>query len=87
MLLRIELEEGPYLADVGFGGETPTAPLRLAPDTPQATPHERFRVRPEGDGFVVEAEIRARWQVLAASLLVQLAHVLRPGARPRRAQA
>ena len=32
MLLAVDLAEGRYVADVGFGGQTPTAPLRLEPD-------------------------------------------------------
>jgi len=39
MLLQVELPEGPYLADVGFGNLAPTAPLLLAPHVEQATPH------------------------------------------------
>src|SRR5262245_52074548 len=31
MLLQVVLPEGPYVADVGFGGLTLTAPLRLVP--------------------------------------------------------
>ena len=34
----------PYIADVGFGGLTLTAPLRLQADIEQATPHEPFRL-------------------------------------------
>ncbi len=37
MAVRVELDEGPYLADVGFGGLALTAALRLEPDTVQAT--------------------------------------------------
>src|SRR5262249_18503146 len=38
MLLKVDLPEGPYLADVGFGNLAPTAPLLLAPSVEQATP-------------------------------------------------
>ena len=44
MLLLVDLEDGPFIADVGFGGLTLTGPLRLLPDTEQATPHEAFRL-------------------------------------------
>jgi N-hydroxyarylamine O-acetyltransferase len=40
MVLRVNLPEGPFLADVGFGGMTLTAPLALTPDVLQETPHE-----------------------------------------------
>lgn len=48
MLLLVELKGTPYLADVGFGILTPTAPLRLEPEIEQATPHEPFRLLPAG---------------------------------------
>jgi N-hydroxyarylamine O-acetyltransferase len=32
MVLQVNLPEGPYLADVGFGNLAPTAPLQLAAD-------------------------------------------------------
>src|SRR5690606_18066998 len=44
MMLRVDLGEGSYLADVGFGAQSPTAPLRLKPDVEQSTPHEPYRL-------------------------------------------
>ena len=44
MLLRVTLPEGEFLADVGFGGVTLTAPLRLEIGTEQQTPHEPHRL-------------------------------------------
>src|SRR5215469_6173957 len=64
MLLRVDLPGGPYIADVGFGGLTLTAPLRLLPGLEQATPHEAFRVIELGDGFVIEACVREAWKAL-----------------------
>ncbi len=64
MLLRIDLEDGPYVADVGFGGLTLTAPLRLAADIEQPTPHETFRLVATDDGFVLEALLRESWAAL-----------------------
>src|SRR5574337_1757624 len=51
MLLRVEVDGRPWLADVGFGGNTPTGPLEFVPDVEQATPHEPFRLirRSESD--------------------------------------
>jgi N-hydroxyarylamine O-acetyltransferase len=40
MLLQVNLPEGPYLADVGFGNLAPTAALFLRPGVEQETPHE-----------------------------------------------
>jgi N-hydroxyarylamine O-acetyltransferase len=64
MLLRIDLEDGPYVADVGFGGLTLTAPLRLATDIEQPTPHETFRLIKSGDLFAMEALVHEAWKAL-----------------------
>lgn len=64
MLLRVDLDEATYVADVGFGGLTLTAPLRLEPGAPQATPHESFRLVAAGADFVMQAEIRGAWKTL-----------------------
>src|ERR1700741_296703 len=39
MVLRVDLPEGAFLADVGFGNLAPTAPLALSPNIEQETPH------------------------------------------------
>ncbi|MGE3710143.1 MAG: arylamine N-acetyltransferase, partial [Hyphomicrobiaceae bacterium] len=39
MLMLLELDEGRYVADAGFGGLTLTAPLRLEAGLTQQTPH------------------------------------------------
>ena len=46
MLLLVDLDGLPYIADVGFGGNVLTAPLRLEPHIAQATPHESHRLLP-----------------------------------------
>lgn len=61
MLLRVEVEGALYIADVGFGGQVMTAPLRLAPDVEQATPHEPFRLIGAGGSFVLQSRIRDAW--------------------------
>ena len=57
MALRVDLEGKPWLADVGFGGLTPTAPLRLDTDDPQPTPHETFRVLRDGEVYLLQAQV------------------------------
>ena len=64
MLLLVQLGEGAYVCDVGFGGLTLTAPLRLEPDVEQQTPHEPFRVRREAREYSVEARVGAEWSTL-----------------------
>jgi len=64
MLLRIDLDEESYLADVGFGGVTLTAPLRLQADIEQSTPHQPFRLVKAGEAFIEQVKIREEWMSL-----------------------
>jgi N-hydroxyarylamine O-acetyltransferase len=64
MVLLVKLRGGPYVADVGFGGLTLTAPLRLEVDIEQATPHEPFRLLTTGDAFVMQARVGGAWKSL-----------------------
>ncbi|MBV8458653.1 MAG: arylamine N-acetyltransferase, partial [Acetobacteraceae bacterium] len=64
MTLRVDLPEGPFLADVGFGHQTPTAPLVLETGFVQPTPHEAMRLQPLGEEFVLEARLADGWQHL-----------------------
>jgi N-hydroxyarylamine O-acetyltransferase len=64
MLLLVDLDGGPYLADAGFGGLTLTGPLRLQPDIAQATPHEPFRLIRAGDEFLMQAQTSGTWRSL-----------------------
>lgn len=64
MLLAVELPEGLHIADVGFGGLTLTAALRLEPGVEQATPHEPARIVRAGAGFAVQASIGGDWRTL-----------------------
>jgi N-hydroxyarylamine O-acetyltransferase len=55
MLLSVELDDGPWLADVGFGGEGLLEPIRLnRPDHVQQWAWN-FRVRAEGEINVLQA--------------------------------
>jgi N-hydroxyarylamine O-acetyltransferase len=56
MLLRVDLPEGPYLADVGFGNQTPTSPLALRPGDEQKTPHETMRLWPVGEELTLQVK-------------------------------
>jgi len=64
VLLWVEVAGQTYLADVGFGGQTPTAPLRLEPGVEQSTPHGRFRLLAAGDAYLLEADIHGGWKPL-----------------------
>jgi N-hydroxyarylamine O-acetyltransferase len=61
MLLCLELPQGQYLADVGFGLLTLTAPLLLRPDVEQWTPHGWHRIACVGDEFQLQVKLVDRW--------------------------
>jgi N-hydroxyarylamine O-acetyltransferase len=62
MVLQVNLPEGPYLADVGFGNLAPTAPLRLSADVEQDTPHEVMRFIRVGDELTLQSRLGERWE-------------------------
>jgi N-hydroxyarylamine O-acetyltransferase len=62
MLLRVDVDGGPWIVDVGFGGQTLTGALRLEADAVQETPHEPFRLVRDGDDFILQAQIRGEWK-------------------------
>ena len=64
MLLLVTLEGERYIADVGFGGLTLTAPLRLEPSIEQATPHEPHRLLFDGGKYSLQAKIADEWQTM-----------------------
>jgi N-hydroxyarylamine O-acetyltransferase len=61
MLLKVDLAEGPYIADVGFGGHTASAPLKLAAGVEQSTAEAVFRLTRAGDSWVAETRLPAGW--------------------------
>jgi N-hydroxyarylamine O-acetyltransferase len=64
MLLLVDLDDRAYIADVGFGAQTLTRPLRLQQGIVQATPHEPFRLVRSGSDFVMQTFIREEWRTL-----------------------
>lgn len=66
MLMLVPIEGTRYIADVGFGGLTLTAPLVLEAHVEQATPHEPHRLVPAGDEFVLEARLADGWREMYA---------------------
>jgi N-hydroxyarylamine O-acetyltransferase len=61
MLLRVELPHGSYIADVGFGLLTLTAPLQLRSDLEQPTPHGLHRLVCVGDEFQLQVRLTDNW--------------------------
>jgi N-hydroxyarylamine O-acetyltransferase len=64
MALRVTVDGVPWLADVGFGGCVPTAPLRMDLTAAQPTTQEDFRIFPFGDALLVQARLGTRWTSL-----------------------
>lgn len=62
--VRVPGDDGPWLVDVGFGGQTLSSPIRLETGSVQRTRHEPYRLRDHLDGYVLEAQIRGDWQPL-----------------------
>jgi N-hydroxyarylamine O-acetyltransferase len=66
MLLLVAIDGDEWLADVGFGGLSLSAPLRFAPGHEQATPHEPFRITPEGASWLLQFRLGDAWHALYA---------------------
>ena len=65
MALLVRLAEGPFVADVGFGGMTMSGPLALDTGEAQQTPHERFRLEAAPGGeYDLQAETGETWRTL-----------------------
>jgi N-hydroxyarylamine O-acetyltransferase len=61
-LTLVDLPEGRFIADVGFGGQTATAPLRLEPGLEQVTPHGTYRLARDGGVFETQMRVGERWE-------------------------
>lgn len=63
-LTLVDLPEGRFIADVGFGGQTPPAPLLLEPGLEQPTPHGTYRITQDNADHALEMRLKDRWQAL-----------------------
>jgi N-hydroxyarylamine O-acetyltransferase len=64
MALLVDVGGVPYLADVGFGAQVATAPLRLRADVEQQTPNERYRLTGGHPKWRLDSEIAGEWRPL-----------------------
>lgn len=62
VLLRVAIDGHDYISDVGFGGMTPTTPLRLDIESTQETPNEPYRITRDGESFALTASIDGVWR-------------------------
>lgn len=63
-VLRIKIDGVDYIADVGFGGNVMTGPLRLAADAAQTTPHQPYRLAVFDDGYKLQSLIAGEWKTM-----------------------
>jgi len=61
MVLRVDLPDGQFLADVGFGNLAPTTALALRTVIEQPTPHETMRFVAMGEELLLQAKLRDGW--------------------------
>lgn len=61
MVLRVFMDDAPWLVDVGFGGLVLTAPLQFKADIQQETQHESFRLMEIEGGFRLDALLDDQW--------------------------
>jgi N-hydroxyarylamine O-acetyltransferase len=69
MVLRVELPEGPYLADVGFGGDEMLYPIPLAEGARHAQGAWCYELYREGDAWVLRSRQPEGWIDLYAFTL------------------
>lgn len=73
MALRVWMDDEPWLADVGLGVCTLTAPVRLDSGGPQPTLFDPVRLRPVGDELRLEVQLSGEWRpVIDVNLAPQL---------------
>jgi N-hydroxyarylamine O-acetyltransferase len=63
MLLKVDLDDGAYLADAGFGACVIDAPLRLATDVEQRTAMGTYRLSQADGLFSLSARQSSGWRV------------------------
>lgn len=64
MLLELDLPEGKYIADVGFGRASLPGPLALVARAEQQTPIESYRLMPHEEGYQLEMQWREAWRTV-----------------------
>jgi N-hydroxyarylamine O-acetyltransferase len=69
MLLRVELAEGPFLADVGFGADGPVHPIPFQVDVENWVADSGHRLRREDESWVLEGNLTGEWTDLYAFTL------------------
>lgn len=71
MLMSVDIAGVTYVADVGFGGNVMTAPLRLKAGLEQETPNGRYRLTGGEPVWTLEADIAGDWSGLFAFEMIE----------------
>ena len=61
MLLAVEIENGQWIIDAGFGGQTLTGVLALIPDQIQDSPHGQFRLLQKDGMWRMQVCLNGEW--------------------------
>jgi N-hydroxyarylamine O-acetyltransferase len=61
MVLRVDLSDGPWLADVGFGGHLLAWPVRLERDIEQSLPASHVRLIGAGAALTLQTALPTGW--------------------------
>lgn len=61
-LLLVNFGEEPYIADVGFGGNTLTVALPLHSREAHSTSHEDFKISQDGSLYVLQIKLEDTWK-------------------------
>lgn len=64
MVLRVDLPEGPYLADVGFGGHLLEGPMRLEPDLEQEIGPATLRLTRQDGDLMLWTRLEGEWKTV-----------------------
>jgi N-hydroxyarylamine O-acetyltransferase len=62
MVLKVDTDDGAYIADVGFGGFLIAAPVKLAAGIEQQTPAGMLRLAETDDFVTLQAQLGSSWQ-------------------------
>ncbi|MGA7328240.1 MAG: arylamine N-acetyltransferase [Rhodomicrobium sp.] len=64
LLLKVDTDEGPHLADVGFGGYLFSAPLKFVPGLEQKTPGGLLNIAASDGAFTMRAFLDGGWRAV-----------------------
>jgi N-hydroxyarylamine O-acetyltransferase len=64
MMLMVTLAQGEFICDVGFGGQSPTAPIGLQTEIEHETPHGEYRLRVHGAGYELDMRLPDSWATM-----------------------